>query len=79
MLRHNDDKTELMFVISKRNNHLHNLPTSITIGNAHIQNNEYRNIATDNTSNRDMHSMRKSKKWLGHVERIGNNVLPKPL
>ena len=30
----NDNKTELMFVISKRTKHLHSLPTSITIGNA---------------------------------------------
>ena len=35
MLRLNDNKAELMFVTSKRTNHLHNLPTSITIGNAH--------------------------------------------
>ena len=34
MLKLNDNKTELMFVNSKRNNHLHNLLTSITIGNA---------------------------------------------
>ena len=33
MLKFND-KTELMLVISKRNKHLHDLPTSITIGNA---------------------------------------------
>ena len=32
----NDNKTELMFVTSKRTKHLHNLPTSITIGNAQI-------------------------------------------
>ena len=31
-----NDKTELMLVTSKRTNHLHNLPTSITIGNAQI-------------------------------------------
>ena len=31
-----NDKTELMFVTSKRTKHLHNLPTSITIGNAQI-------------------------------------------
>ena len=36
MLKHNDNKTELMHVISKRTKHLHNLPTSITIGNAQI-------------------------------------------
>ena len=36
MLRLNDDKTELMLVISKRNKHLHSLPTSITFGNAQI-------------------------------------------
>ena len=34
MLKLNDDKTELMLVTSKRTKHLHNLPTSITIGNA---------------------------------------------
>ena len=34
MLRLNDSKTELMLVTSKRSKHLHNLPTSITIGNA---------------------------------------------
>ena len=34
MLEHNDNKTELMLVTSKRTRHLHNLPTSITIGNA---------------------------------------------
>ena len=32
----NDSKTELMLVTSKRSKHLHNLPTSITIGNAQI-------------------------------------------
>ena len=36
MLKLNDSKTELMFVTSKRSKHLHNLPTSITIGNAQI-------------------------------------------
>ena len=34
MLKLNYSKTELMLVISKRNKHLHSLPTSITIGNA---------------------------------------------
>ena len=36
MLKLNDNKTELMIVTSKRTKHLHNLPTSITIGNAQI-------------------------------------------
>ena len=36
MLQPNDNKTELMLVTSKRSKHLHNLPTSITIGNAQI-------------------------------------------
>ena len=36
MLKLNDNKTELMLVTSKRNKHLHNLPSSITIGNAQI-------------------------------------------
>ena len=36
MLRLNDNKTELMLVTSKRTKHDHNLPTSITIGNAQI-------------------------------------------
>ena len=36
MLRLNDNKTELMLVNSKRTKHIHNLPTSITIGNAQI-------------------------------------------
>ena len=36
MLKHNDNKTELMLVTSKRSKHLHNLPTSITICNAQI-------------------------------------------
>ena len=35
-LRHNDNKTVLMIVTCKRTKHLHNLPTSITIGNAQI-------------------------------------------
>ena len=34
MIKLNDNKTELMLVTSKRTKHLHNLPTSITIGNA---------------------------------------------
>ena len=34
MLKLNDNKTELMLVTTKRTKHLHNLPTSITIGNA---------------------------------------------
>ena len=36
MLYLNDNKTELMPVTSKRAEHLHNLPTSITIGNAQL-------------------------------------------
>ena len=36
MLRLNDNKTELMLVTSIRTKHLHNLSTSITIGNAQI-------------------------------------------
>ena len=36
MLRLNDYKTELMLVTSKRTKYLHNLPTSITMGNAQI-------------------------------------------
>ena len=36
MLKLNDSKTELMLLTSKRSKHLHNLPTSITIGNAQI-------------------------------------------
>ena len=36
MLKLNDSKTELMLVTSKGSKHLHNLPTSITIGNAQI-------------------------------------------
>ena len=36
MLKLNDNKTELMLVTSKGTKHLHNLPTSITIGNAQI-------------------------------------------
>ena len=36
MLKLNDSKTDLMIVTSKRSKPLHNLPTSITIGNAQI-------------------------------------------
>ena len=36
MRKLNDNKTEHMPVTSKRTKHLHNLPTSITIGNAQI-------------------------------------------
>ena len=36
MLKLNDNKTKLMLVNYKRTKHLHNLPTSITIGNAQI-------------------------------------------
>ena len=36
MLKLSDNKTELMLVTSKRTKHLHNQPTSITIGNAHL-------------------------------------------
>ena len=36
MLKLNDSNTELMLVTSKRSKHLHNLPTSFTIGNAQI-------------------------------------------
>ena len=36
MLKLNDNKTELMLVASNGTKHLHNLPTSITIGNAQI-------------------------------------------
>ena len=34
MLKLNDNKTELMLVTSKKTKNLHNLPTSITMGNA---------------------------------------------
>ena len=36
MLKLNDNKTELMLFTSKRTMHFHNLPTSITIGNAQV-------------------------------------------
>ena len=36
MLKRNDSKTDLMLVTSNRSKHLHNLPTSITIGNSQI-------------------------------------------
>ena len=36
MLKLNDSQTDLMLVTSNRSKHLHNLPTSITIGNAQI-------------------------------------------
>ena len=36
MLKLNDNKTDVMLVTSKRTKHLHNLPKSITIGNAQI-------------------------------------------
>ena len=36
MLRHNDNMTERMLVTSDRSKHLHNLPTSINMGNAQI-------------------------------------------
>ena len=36
MLKLNDNKTELMLVTSNGTMHLHNLPTSITMGNAQI-------------------------------------------
>ena len=36
MLKLNDNITELMLVTSNRTKHLHNLPTSITIGNAQV-------------------------------------------
>ena len=36
MLKLNDNKTELMLVTSNRTKHHHNLPTSITMGNAQI-------------------------------------------
>ena len=36
MLTLNDNKTELMLVTSRRTKHLHNLSTSITIGNAQV-------------------------------------------
>ena len=36
MLKHSDNKMEFMLVISKSTTHLHDLPTSITIGNAQM-------------------------------------------
>ena len=36
MLKLNDNKIELMLVTYKRTKHLHNLPTSFTIGNGQI-------------------------------------------
>ena len=41
MIKLCDSKTELMFVTSKRTKHLHNLPTSNTIGNAKIPTKHY--------------------------------------
>ena len=41
MLKINDSKTDLMLVTSKRSKHLHNLHTSITIGNAQIPFKQY--------------------------------------
>ena len=41
MLKLNDNKTERMLVTSKRTKHLHNLPTSITMGNAQIPFKQY--------------------------------------
>ena len=40
MIKLNDNKTELMPVTSKRTKNLRNLPTSSTIGNAHIPYNQ---------------------------------------
>ena len=36
MPKHNNNKTELVLITSKRTKHLHKLPTLITIGNAQI-------------------------------------------
>ena len=36
MLKLNDDKTELMPVSTERTKHLHNVSTSITIGNGQV-------------------------------------------
>ena len=36
ILKLNDNKTKIMLVTSKRNKHLHDLPTSITNGNTQI-------------------------------------------
>ena len=50
MLKLNDNKTELMLFTSKRTKHLHNIPTSITIGNAQIpckQSVKYLGLALD--------------------------------
>ena len=41
MIKLIENKTELMLVTSKRTKHLHNLPTSITIGNAQITFKQY--------------------------------------
>ena len=46
MLRLNNNKTELMLVTSKRTKHLHNLPTSITIGNAQITSMSVKNFGS---------------------------------
>ena len=40
MLKHNDNKSELMIVTSTRTEDLHSLPTSITIGKAQIHFNQ---------------------------------------
>ena len=46
MLKLNENKTELTLVTSKRTKHLHNLPTSITIGSAQIPFKKYvKNLA----------------------------------
>ena len=41
MLELNDNMTELILGTSKRTKHLHNIPTSITIGNAQIPFKQY--------------------------------------
>ena len=41
MLKRNDNKTKLMLITSNIGKHFHNLPTSITIGNAQIPIKQY--------------------------------------
>ena len=55
MLKLNDSRTELMLVTSKRTKHLHNLPTSITMGNAIKQSVEILGLALDCHLNKNAH------------------------
>ena len=75
MLKLNDSKTELMLVTSKRSKHLHNLPTSITTGNAQIpfkQSVKHLGLSLDYHLNMNAHVSNIARKCFFELRRLAS-------